>query len=843
MGDFVPEVFVAALPPLNSEKITPINLRDELKQSYLDYAMSVIVGRALPDVRDGLKPVHRRILFSMSENNLTADRKHRKSATVVGDVLGKYHPHGDSSVYDAMVRLAQGFASRYPLVDGHGNFGSVDGDPAAAYRYTEARMSRLAGELMADIDSDTVDFVPNFDGTTEEPTVLPARYPNLLVNGSTGIAVGMATNIPPHNLREVIDGTIALIDDPELSASELIQYVKGPDFPGGGTIMGTRGIVDAYTTGRGSVTVRANTEIEMGRNGRAAIVINELPYMVGLDPLFEKIADLVKDKKLEGISDLRNESDRQGMRGVIELKRDAVPQVVLNNLYRHTAMQQNFSIIFLALDHNRPRVMDLRDMLQAYIDHRIEVVTRRTRFDLNKAQAREHIVLGLLKAQEHLDEVVKIIRASDSTESARQALMARFDLSEAQCNAILDMQLRRLTGLERAKLEAERAELAARIASLQAILADHTKLLAVIKNELAAVRDKYGDERRTQIEHSAGDLSTEDLIPDEPMAIFITDQGYVKRLNLDTFAKQRRGGRGIGGMQTRENDFVRHFFVSSTHQDVLFFSDRGIVYRLKVHELPEASRQAKGTNIVNLLQLGGEERVTAVIPVQSFDEGKFLVMLTKQGVIKKTELSAFSNIRRNGLIAVALDDGDSLGWVRMTDGGQSIIIGTLEGMAIHFPEDELRPLGRTARGVKAISLRPEDRVVGMDICSPGADVLVVTTDGFGKRTAIEEYRLQNRGGLGLINVKLNVNRQGKVAAILVVTEAEEVVIVTTNGVVIRQAVGEVRQTGRSAQGTRLQRLGEDERVAGVAPVVVTDDEGDADAGETMGDSPGASATE
>jgi DNA gyrase subunit A len=601
--------------------------------------------------------------------------------------------------------------------------------------------------------------------------------------------------------------------------------------------MGTRGIVDAYTTGRGSVTVRANTEIEVGRNGRQAIVINELPYMVGMDPLFEKIAELVKDKKLEGISDLRNESDRQGMRGVIELKRDAVPQVVLNNLYRHTSMQQNFSIIFLALDHNRPRVMDLRDMLQAYIDHRIEVVTRRTRFDLNKAQAREHIVLGLLKAQEHLDEVVRIIRASDSTESARQALMARFDLSEAQCNAILDMQLRRLTGLERAKLEAEKAELEARIASLQAILADHGKLLAVIKSELTAVRDKYGDERRTQIEHAAGDLSTEDLIPDEPMAIFITDQGYVKRLSLDTFAKQRRGGRGIGGMQTRENDFIRHFFVSSTHQDVLFFSDRGIVYRLKVHELPEASRQAKGTNIVNLLQLSGEERVTAVVPVQSFDEGKFLVMLTKQGVIKKTELAAFSNIRRNGLIAVALDDGDSLGWVRMTDGGQSIIIGTLEGMAIHFPEDELRPLGRTARGVKAISLRPEDRVVGMDICTPGADVLVVTTDGFGKRTAIDEYRLQSRGGLGLINVKLNVNRQGKVAAILVVTEAEEVVIVTTNGVVIRQAVREVRQTGRSAQGTRLQRLGDDERVAGVAPVVVTDEDPEGEMPEAASDLP------
>jgi DNA gyrase subunit A len=815
---------LSSLPPLHFEKIQPINLRDELKQSYLDYAMSVIVGRALPDVRDGLKPVHRRILFSMSENNLTADRKHRKSATVVGDVLGKYHPHGDSSVYDAMVRLAQDFASRYPMVDGHGNFGSVDGDPAAAYRYTEARMSRLAGELMADIDADTVDFSPNFDGTTQEPTVLPARFPNLLVNGSTGIAVGMATNIPPHNLTEVIDGTIALIEDPMLTPGDLMQYIKAPDFPGGGILMGTQGAAEAYATGRGSVTVRAVTDMEIGRNGRNAIVITELPYMIGLDPLFEKIADLVKDKKIEGIADLRNESDRDGMRGIIELKRDAVPQVVLNNLYKHTSMQQNFSMIFLALDHNRPRIMNLRDILQKYIDHRVDVVTRRTRFELRKAEAREHIVLGLLTAQENLDEVVRIIRAAQSTDEARQALIARFGLSEAQTNAILDMQLRRLTGLERAKLEAERDELATRIRGLKDILESRELLMEVIKKELIAVRDRFGDERRTRIEHMAGDLNVEDLIPDEPMAIFITDQGYIKRLSLDTFNKQRRGGRGISGLSTRENDFVKQFFVGSTHQDVLFFSTRGVVYRLKVHELPEASRQAKGTNIVNMLPLAGDETITAVIPVQKYEEGKFLVMLTQKGVIKKTDLSAFSNIRRNGLIAVALDDDDALGWVRMTDGTSSIIIGTREGMAIHFPEEELRPLGRTARGVKAIGLRPEDRVIGMDICKPEADVLVVTTDGFGKRTPVDEYRLQARGGLGLINVKLNVNRQGKVAAILVVSKNEEVVIVTTNGVVIRQGVNEVRQSGRSTQGTRLQKLGEDDRVVGVAPVVVTDDE-------------------
>jgi DNA gyrase subunit A len=812
------------LPPLHFEKINPINLRDELKQSYLDYAMSVIVGRALPDVRDGLKPVHRRILFSMHENNLTAERKHRKSATVVGDVLGKYHPHGDSSVYDAMVRLAQGFASRYPLVDGHGNFGSVDGDPAAAYRYTEARMSRLAGELLADIDAETVDFSPNFDGTTAEPTVLPARYPNLLVNGSTGIAVGMATNIPPHNLKEIIDGTVALIDNPSLTSPDLLQYVKGPDFPSGGTIMGKAGFAEAYGSGRGSVTVRAQTDIEPGRNGRQSIVITELPYMVGLDPLFEKIADLVKDKKIDGIADLRNESDRDGMRGIIELKRDASPQVVLNNLYKQTPMQQNFSMIFLALDRNRPRVMNLRDILQAYIDHRVDVVTRRTRFELRKAENREHIVMGLLTAQENLDAVVKLIRAAANIEQARAGLIERFGLSELQANAILDMQLRRLTGLERAKLEAERDELRLRIAGLREILDSRDRLLLVIKQELTQIRDKYGDERRTRVEADSGDLSMEDLIPDEPMAIFITDQGYVKRLSLDTFAKQRRGGRGIGGMTTRENDFIRQFFVGSTHQDVLFFSDRGVVYRLKVHELPEASRQAKGGNIVNLLQLSGEEKITTVIPVQSYDDGKYLVMLTRRGVIKKTELSAFSNIRRNGLIAVALDDDDALGWVRLTDGSQSILIGTREGMAIHFPEEDLRPLGRTARGVKAIGLRTEDIVIGMDIGDPTADVLVVTTDGFGKRTPVEEYRLQSRGGLGLINVKLNVNRQGKVAAILVVSENDEVIIVTSSGVVIRQSVRDVRQTGRSAQGTRLQKLGEDERVAGVAPVVVTDED-------------------
>jgi DNA gyrase subunit A len=588
--------------------------------------------------------------------------------------------------------------------------------------------------------------------------------------------------------------------------------------------MGKAGFAEAYGSGRGSVTVRAQTDIEPGRNGRQSIVITELPYMVGLDPLFEKIADLVKDKKIDGIADLRNESDRDGMRGIIELKRDASPQVVLNNLYKQTPMQQNFSMISLALDRNRPRVMNLRDILQAYIDHRVDVVTRRTRFELRKAENREHIVMGLLTAQENLDAVVKLIRAAANIEQARAGLIERFGLSELQANAILDMQLRRLTGLERAKLEAERDELRLRIAGLREILDSRDRLLLVIKQELTQIRDKYGDERRTRVEADSGDLSMEDLIPDEPMAIFITDQGYVKRLSLDTFAKQRRGGRGIGGMTTRENDFIRQFFVGSTHQDVLFFSDRGVVYRLKVHELPEASRQAKGGNIVNLLQLSGEEKITTVIPVQSYDDGKYLVMLTRRGVIKKTELSAFSNIRRNGLIAVALDDDDALGWVRLTDGSQSILIGTREGMAIHFPEEDLRPLGRTARGVKAIGLRTEDIVIGMDIGDPTADVLVVTTDGFGKRTPVDEYRLQSRGGLGLINVKLNVNRQGKVAAILVVSENDEVIIVTSSGVVIRQSVRDVRQTGRSAQGTRLQKLGEDERVAGVAPVVVTDED-------------------
>ncbi len=827
-------------------RVLPRSLREELKQSYLDYAMSVIVGRALPDVRDGLKPVHRRILYSMHENNLTADRKHRKSATVVGDVLGKYHPHGDSSVYDAMVRLAQDFNIRYPLVDGHGNFGSLDGDPAAAYRYTEARLSRIASELLVDIDAETVNFVDNYDGTTEEPTVMPSRIPNLLINGSAGIAVGMATNIPPHNLTEVIDALCALIENPQLTSSDLMTYVKGPDFPAGATIMGERGIYDAYTTGRGSITLRAVCTVEEVRKDRMAIVATQLPYQVGPDPLLEKIAELVKEKRLEGISDLRNESDRDGVRVVIELKRDAIPQIVLNNLYKMTALQTSFGIIFLALVKNQPKILTLQQMLSYYLEHRLEVTTRRCLFEKRKAEQRLHIVEGLLICQDNIDEVIRLIRAAANTEAAREGLVARFSLSEVQANAILEMQLRRLTQLERGKLEEEARLLRERIAELTAILADKARLYAIIKQELITVRDKYGDERRTQIEMAEGEFRREDLIPDEDMAVFITDQGYIKRLAVDTFERQGRGGKGITGMHAREGDFIRHFFVGSAHQQVLFFTNKGLSYSLKIYELPEASRQAKGSNIANLLPLAQEEKVTAVIPIKAFDEGLYLLMLTRQGTIKKTDLTAFSNIRKSGIIAISLDDGDELGWVALTLGTSDVTIATQEGMAIRFPEDELRPLGRPARGVRAITLRKGDKVVGMAMAAEESDLLTVTTDGYGKRTPLSEYRPQGRGGLGLINMKLNAKRNGKVANILVVRETDEVVIVTISGIVIRQKVADIGRYGRMTQGVRLQRIGDDDRVAGVAPLLQVDDAGSADSvdGPDGSDSPdGTDGTE
>ncbi|MBM3259716.1 MAG: DNA gyrase subunit A [Candidatus Sericytochromatia bacterium] len=811
---------------MSESRVLARGLREELKQSYLDYAMSVIVGRALPDVRDGLKPVHRRILFSMNENNLTSDRKHRKSATVVGDVLGKYHPHGDASVYDAMVRLAQGFNIRYPLIDGHGNFGSLDGDSAAAYRYTEARLSRIASELLTDIDAETVDFTPNYDGTAHEPRVLPSRIPNLLVNGSAGIAVGMATNIPPHNLREVLDGLVALIDQPDIDTEGLMAHIKGPDFPSGATILGQRGIIEAYGSGRGSITLRAKCEIEEIRNNRMAIVATELPYQVGPDPLIAKIADLVKDKKLDGISDLRNESDREGIRVVIELKRDAVPQVVLNNLYKQTALQTTFGITFLALVEGQPRILSLKEMLGHYRDHRVVVITRRTDYERRKAEARLHIVEGLLICQENIDAVIKLIRGAENTDAARSGLMERFALSEIQANAILEMQLRRLTQLERGRLEDEAAQLRARLEELRAILADRGKVLALIKEEVAEVRARYGDERRTRLEHDPGDFRREDLIPDEPMSVFITAQGYIKRLAADTFERQGRGGKGVTGMNIREGDFTRHFFVGTAHQPVLFFTNRGQAYSLKTFEIPEASRTAKGTNIANLLPLGPGEVVTAVVPIKAFEEGRYLLMLTYKGTIKKTDLTAFSSIRRSGIIAIDLDEGDSLGWVVATDGNSDVVIATAEGMAIRFPEDELRPLGRPARGVRAITLRPEDQVVGLAMAQENLDLLSVTTDGYGKRTPVAEYRPQGRGGLGLINMKLNVNRGGKVANILVVSDQDEVVLVTTNGVVIRQKVADIARYGRMTQGVRLQRLGDDDRIAGVAPMVADDGQED-----------------
>jgi DNA gyrase subunit A len=811
--------------------IVDININAEMRQSFMDYAMSVIVSRALPDARDGLKPVHRRILFAMHELGMTPDRPFKKSARLVGEVLGKYHPHGDQSVYDAMVRLAQDFSCRYQLVDGHGNFGSVDGDPAAAMRYTEARLSRLSVEMLADIDAETIDYSPNFDGTLQEPTVLPALPPNLLLNGSTGIAVGMATNIPPHNLTEVCRAVQHLIANPEATNEDLGGFVLGPDFPTGGTIMGMRGIRDAYTTGRGSITVRAVCEIEEVRPGRMAVIVRELPFQVNKARLIEHIADLVRDKKLEGIADLRDESDREGMRIVIELKRDAVGQVVMNNLYKHTQLQDNFGVIMLSLIDNRPRVLTLREMLDAYLKHRFEIVTRRTKFFLKKAEDRDHLVIGFLTILDQLDAAVELIRRSNSTEEARAGLMSKFELSERQANAVLDMQLRRLTAMERTKLENEHADLTAKITDFKAILADPQRIYTIINEELEGLITRFGDERRSQIVPAEGEFRYEDLIPNEPMACFMTEQGYVKRVGLDTFEAQHRGGRGVAGITAREADFIRHFFVGTAHSSMLFFTNRGVAYHLKVYELPEASRTARGSSIANLLALQPEEKVTAIIPVEQFDEDHFLIMLTKQGVIKKTDLGHFANVRRNGLIAINLDEGDELGWVCQTDGSKDLIVGTRNGMAIRFNEsDNLRALGRTARGVRAVTLRDGDGVVGLDVVEPNRQVLVVTTDGYGKRTEIEEYRLQSRGGVGLINCKLR--KGAHVASLLGVDGSEEIMIVTKSGVVIRQKVAQISVLGRPTMGVRLQKLGKDDEIVAVAPLAIPEEEPKAEGDDT-----------
>ena len=803
--------------PSSVGKVVPIDINDEMRQSYLDYAMSVIMGRALPDVRDGLKPVHRRILYAMYQLGMTPDKPHRKSAHIVGQVMAKFHPHGDSAIYDTLVRLAQDFSCRYPLVDGHGNFGSVDGDSAAAMRYTEARMAKITMELLSDIEKNTVDFIPNYDGSDQEPTILPARIPNLLVNGSSGIAVGMATNIPPHNLGEVIDGVLYLIDNPNAGIEELMGLIKGPDFPTAARIMGRGGIRGAYTNGRGSIKVRASATIEKIGSGKSAIIVHQIPYMVNKARLVEKIADLVREKKIEGITDLRDESDRNGMRIVIELRRDTNPEVILNQLYKHTQMQETFGVIMLALVDGEPRYLNLREILYYYLDHQKQVITRRTRFDLEKAEDRAHIVEGLIIALDHIDEVINTIRASRTVDAAKKALMEKFSLSERQAEAIVEMRLRSLTGLEREKLDNEYADLQKKIAHLRSVLDNEWMVYQIIKDELGEIRKKFADTRRTMIVDDETDIEDEDLIQEEDMVITITNQGYIKRIALDTYKSQRRGGRGIAGMGTKEEDFVRHLFISSTHHYFLFFTNKGKVYRLKVHELPEGGRTAKGTAIVNLIPVEREERITAVIPVKEFAEDQYLFMATRRGVVKKTDLTQYKTSRRDGIIAINLDEKDDLVEVKLTDGRQEVMLGTRNGLAIRFPEQDVPPYGRTARGVKGINLRREDEVVSMDTVRPEADVLVVTANGFGKRSAVEDYRIQTRGGMGLINIKTS-DRNGEVVALQIVRPEEEVMMISREGIIIRIKSRDVSSMGRATQGVTLMRLDQGDKLVAVAKV-------------------------
>lgn len=804
-------------------------LEDEMRESFIDYSMSVIVQRALPDVRDGLKPVHRRILYAMSELSLTPGRPYKKSATVVGDVLGKYHPHGDSAVYDSMVRMVQDFSLRYPLVDGQGNFGSIDGDSAAAYRYTEARLTSLATELLDDIEKNTVNYVPNFDGQKEEPTVLPAKVPNLLINGSSGIAVGMATNIPPHNLREIVDACLALIDDPELPQEDLEQIVKGPDFPTGGSVCGREGILDAYRTGRGRVVMRAKTHVEETERGER-IIVTELPFMVNKARLVEQIAQLVRDKKIDGIRDLRDESDRDGMRVVIELKREGVPYVVLNRLFKHTQMQSTFGTILLALVDGVPRVLTLRQILNYFLEHRHEVVVRRTEFDLEKAKSREHILEGLTIAVDNIDEVIRIIRGSRDTDEASSALQANFGLSERQAKAILDMRLARLTGLEMEKLEAELAEVRATIAELESILASRDKRMSIIGDELRTLADKHGDDRRTEITGAVGDFNMEDLIPDDDMVITVSRQGYVKRQSVDTYRAQKRGGRGLRGMTTKDEDWTEHIFSASAHDTLMIFTRQGQCYWLKVWQIPEGSRQAKGRPIVNLVSMRKDEDLAAVVPVREFSEDQFLVFATRQGKIKKSALSAYGNIRVVGLNAINIRDGDTLIDVQILDPDTQVLLATRKGMAIRFPETDARPMGRATEGVRGINLRGDDEVIGMVVTRDDANLLVVTENGMGKRTDVDAYRLQGRGGYGVINVKVT-EKTGEVVAVKAVTDEEQLMVITRNGVVNRQAVSEIRTIGRATQGVRLVNLDSGDVVVDVARVVVDDEEEEVEGAE------------
>ena len=805
----------------NEGKVIPVDIKHEMKKCYIDYAMSVIVGRALPDVRDGLKPVHRRILYSLQGLGLTPDKGYRKCARIVGEVLGKYHPHGDSSVYDALVRMAQDFSMRYMLVDGHGNFGSVDGDSAAAMRYTEAKMNKISVEILRDINKNTVDFMPNFDGEEKEPVVLPSRFPNLLVNGSSGIAVGMATNIPPHNLGEIIDGTVMLIDNPESTVLDLMTKIKGPDFPTGATVMGKAGIRAAYETGRGRVVVRADAEIEE-ENGRHRIVVTEIPYQVNKAKLIESIADLVKDKKITGISDLRDESDREGMRIVIELKRDANPNIVLNLLYKHTKMQDTFGVIMLALVNNEPQVLNLKQILCNYIDFQKEVITRRTVFELNKAEARAHILEGLKIALDNIDEVINIIRSSKTSEIAKNLLIERFNLSEKQSVAILEMKLRRLTGLERDKIEEELAELMKQIEYLKSILASEEKLLGVIKDELLEIKAKYSDERRTKIEKVLNEIDIEDLIQEEDVVITLTNSGYIKRISADTYSAQRRGGKGIQAMSTKENDFVENIMITSTHSDVLFFTNKGRVYKLRAYEIPDAGRQAKGTNLINLIAIEPDERIQTVLTVTDKKKEGYLFMGTKQGIVKKTHISEFKNLRKNGLIAINLKEGDELLKVKNTYGDADIMIVTQNGYALRFNEKDVRPMGRTASGVKAINLKDDDIAVCMDIAVNEEELLVISENGFGKRTPVSEYKLQNRGGVGLITYKIS-EKTGKLVNATICKANDELMLINSSGIAIRINVSDISVTSRSAMGVTLMRTSEDEKVVAIAKILSSDD--------------------
>ncbi len=804
------------------DKIISVDLRDEMKKSYIDYAMSVIAARALPDVRDGLKPVQRRILYSMSELNLTPDKPFRKSARIVGDTMGKYHPHGDSSIYDTMVRMAQPFSYRYMLVDGHGNFGSVDGDGAAAMRYTEARMSKISLELLADIGKDTVDFVPNFDESLKQPDVLPSRYPNLLVNGTSGIAVGMATNIPPHNLKEVINGVVKLIDnkvleDRDTEIDELLKIIKGPDFPTGATILGKSGIEQAYRTGRGIVKCRAVTEIEAMSGNKNRIIVSELPYQVNKARLIEKIAQLVGSKHITGISDLRDESDRKGMRIVIELKRDANANVVLNQLYKHTQMQDSFGVNMLALVNKEPKILNLKQVLEHYLEHQKDVVTRRTKFELKRAEDRAHILEGLIKALDIIDEIIKTIRASKTTADAKANLMKKFKFSEVQAQAIVDMRLRALTGLEREKLQKEYDELIEKIKELKAILADEKILLNLIKEEMLVISAKYGDDRRTEISFDDSDINIEDLIKKETIVITMTHLGYIKRMPINTYKSQHRGGKGIKGMKTRDDDFVENIFITSTHHYILFFTNKGKVYKLKAYQVPDASRTARGTALVNLLQLDPDESISAVIPLKEFEEDKYLLMATKHGIIKKSSIMEYQNIRQNGLIAIGLKEDDSLIEVKLTDNEQEILLGTKLGQCIRFDEKDVRTTGRVTMGVRGMNLNDDDEVIGMQVVSQGSDVLIISEKGFGKRTRVEHFTVQKRGGKGVKFYKL-MGKTGNVVGMKVVNDGEEMIIISTDGTIIRIRVDDVSRYGRVTSGVKIMNFDDDISIASIARI-------------------------